>query len=91
MGQHQPPADPLPAAREYLFLMAAGTQTHAEVVKLYAEMGNDPGTLYAARCLAAYLRSITAGIEELERCRGLAAYRRAGATTGPDQRVEDRA
>lgn len=71
------------AAREFIAQMAAGAGTHAAVAQAYAETGNDVGLLYAARCLNAYIRALAAGIEELERCRGVESYRRAAAEIGP--------
>lgn len=82
-------AEPAPhgtreAAREFIAEMAAGAGNHARVSLTYAQMGNDAGLLYAARCLNAYIRALQAGIEELERCRAVEAHRRSAATIGSE-------
>jgi hypothetical protein len=71
--------------RAFIAEMARGAMSHASVCETYAEIGNDVGLIYAARCVRAYLRGMGAGIEELERVRALARYRASAETTGPGQ------
>lgn len=59
-------AEPAPhgsreAVREFIAGIALGTGNHAAVVATYAEIGNDAGLLYAARCLRAYVAALDAG------------------------------
>ncbi|MCJ2043066.1 hypothetical protein MKK58_00655 [Methylobacterium sp. J-078] len=64
------------AYRQFIAETLAGAETHANVARTYAEIGNDAGLAYAIRCLVACTKASVSAMADLNDMKAEQAQRR---------------